>query len=77
MHKKRKITEIHLCNFKKTKPNQDKNKRKFKDIQLLNSKKKKNNNYCCIHEDKTICNIYECTGISNRNKLYIPMPYII
>jgi hypothetical protein len=57
--------------------NKIQNKRKFKDIIILNSKKNKLNNYCCIHEDKTICNMYECIGISNRSKLYISMPYII
>jgi len=57
--------------------NNSNNKRKFQLIIKENSKKIKKNNYCSIHENKNICDMYECSGgfhITNNNNF---MPYIV
>lgn len=67
-------TNINISNN-----NINNNKRKINCFVYENSKKLKANNYCCIHEDKSICNIYECSGVPyvNRvNNVNNMMPYI-
>ena len=68
-------TNINISNNN----NINNNKRKINCFVYENSKKLKANNYCCIHEDKSICNIYECSGVPyvNRvNNVNNMMPYI-
>ena len=52
-------------------------KRKLHIIINKDSKKIKTNNYCSVHENQYICNMYECSGgfhIIHNNKF---MPYIV
>jgi len=57
--------------------NKNNNKRKINVIIKDKSKKLKKNNYCSIHENQEICNIYECSGCSHFITNINFMPYII
>lgn len=65
---------------KKLKPESFARKRKLRPV-LTEEKtdetvKKQKIIYCIIHDEKYICDIYECSGIKNEYKVDT-MPYII
>ena len=64
--------KIALINF-----NNNNNKRKMNVVIREKSKKIKKNNYCSIHENLNICNMYECSGGSHFITNNHSMPYIV